>query len=87
MDWARLNVLGLTKPPEDDWNAVPVPREVDPLKNATVPDGALPALLVLIVAVRVTLVREPIWLEGDMVSTGLLSALATEKLDDVELLD
>jgi hypothetical protein len=57
------------------------------LKNSTVPEGALPALLVLIVAVRVTFVRDPIWLVGDMVSTGLSSATATEKSVKAELLN
>jgi hypothetical protein len=87
MDWARLKVVGVTNPPVDDCNADPVPREVEPLKNSTVPEGALPALLVLIVAVRVTFVRDPIWLVGDMVSTGLSSATATEKSVKAELLN
>jgi len=43
----------------------PVPREVVPLKNVTVPEGAIPAEFVVIVEVNVTLVEVVTPLEGD----------------------
>src|SRR5215470_8404365 len=87
VDCATLNVVGVTNPPTTEAPTGTVPREVVPLKNCAVPDGASPALLVSILRVIVRLVRVPTPPETGTERLELVFPVVTAKFTGAEVLE